>query len=187
MATTKTPNTPAIAATFFNARGEECGVTEAGPTGIMRLTYSDGAELSLTTSQLTSDICTTAIWHGLKQKLVDAAAISRDPETGRAATIATKQAAVREVFERLLAGEWNKRRESGATGGLLLTALVRMYDGRKTRADIEAFLATKTDAEKAALRGNSKVAAIIEEIKAERAKADGANGADLLAELDGEE
>ena len=86
-----------------------------------------------------------------------------------------------------MSGEWNKRREGGAggSGGLLFRALCRMYDGNKTPDDIQAFLEGKTAAEKAALRKNSKVAAIIEEIRAESAKSGDVNADDLLADLEG--
>jgi hypothetical protein len=135
----------------------------------VQLTFADGDGIYLQASELTEDIQRMALAHGLKQKLVDAAAISRNPETGKPATIADKKAAVVEVYERLLAGEWNKRREGGETGGLLLRALLRMYDGRKTRDELVAYLAGKTDEEKTALRANPKVAAIIAKIKAEKA------------------
>lgn len=138
----------------------------------LTLTFANGALLNLSLSQLNDNIILAATLHGLKQKLCDAAAISRDPATGKPATIETKYEAVKEVFDRITApdGTWNKIREGGnSSGGLLLTALVRMYAGRKTRDELIEFLATKTDAEKAALRKNVKIAVIIEEIKAERA------------------
>lgn len=176
-------NGPAIDATLVP--------NEHGNVGGLRLTFSHGQVLEVRASQLTNTIMEMAIWHGLKQKLVDAAAISRDPETGRAATIETKYQAVREVYDRLLAGQWNKVRGEGGSavgGGLLYRALVRMYAGKKDEDAIKAFLAAKTDAEKAALRKNSKVAAIIEEIKAEDAARKGDAGTDdsddLLGELD---
>lgn len=184
MATTKTTTPPAIAADFLNETGAPCGITEDAQ--VLRLTYADGDTLRLALRQLPDAILSAAVWHGLKQKLVDAAAISRDPETGRAATLDTKKRAVAEVHERLLAGQWNKVREGVATGGLLLSALIRMYDGRKTREELEVYLSGKTDAEKAALRVNPKVAAIIEAIKAERAITSGTDSNALLAELDGE-
>lgn len=181
---TKTPNIPAIAAAFYRG-AVECAIYDSPDT--MRLTYSDGSVLSVARTDLDRErTWETLAWHGLKQKLVDAAAISRDPETGRAATIDTKKRAVAEVHERLLAGQWNKVREGVATGGLLLSALIRMYDGRKTREELEVYLSGKTDAEKAALRVNPKVAAIIEAIKAERAITSGTDSNALLAELDGE-
>ena len=143
--------------------------------------------MAIRATDLSPTIVAQAIIHGLKQKLVDAAAISRNPETGRAASVQDKFDAVKEVYDRLLAGEWNKRREggSGASGGLLFRALCRMYDGKKTADDIRAFLEGKTDAEKAALRKNSKVAAIIEEIRAESAKDGDVNADELLADLEG--
>lgn len=176
---TKTANTPAIDATVLT---EPSGT----PYGL-RLTFAHGEVLEITPGQLSADMRAHATIHGLKQKLVDAAAISRNTETGRAASVADKYDAVKEVYDRLLSGEWNKRREGGASasGGLLFRALCRMYDGKKTPDDIKAFLDAKTDAEKAALRKNSKVAAIIEEIRAESAKGDAATGEDLLADLEG--
>lgn len=172
--TTNKTNQPAIDATITD-------------DGQLVLAFSNGQNLKIGPDMLSAHITRQALLHGLKQKLVDAAAISRDPETGRAATIETKYQAVREVYDRLLAGEWNKRREggAGAVGGLLFRALCRMYEGKKTSDDIKAFLEGKTDAEKAALRKNAKVAAIIEEIRAESAKPGDVDADDLLADLEG--
>lgn len=176
---TKTVNIPAIDATVLT---ESSGM----PYGL-HLAFSHGKTLAIHATDLSPTIVAQAIIHGLKQKLVDAAAISRNPETGRAASVQDKYDAVKEVYDRLLSGEWNKRREggSGGSGGLLFRALCRMYDGKKTPDDIRAFLEAKTDAEKAALRKNPKVAAIIEEIRAESAKDGDVNADDLLADLEG--
>lgn len=175
----KTTNTPAIYA----------GIDFPTPAvGRLCLTFSHGEQLEIRTDRLNADILLQATLHGLKQKLVDAAAISRNTETGRAASVVDKFDAVKEVYDRLLAGEWNKRREGGAggsAGGLLFRALCRMYDGKKTVDDIRTFLDAKTDAEKAALRKNAKVAAIIEEIRAESAKPGDTSADDLLADLEG--
>ena len=153
----------------------------------LHLKFADGKELAITASQLTNNVMEYAIFHGLKQKLVDAAAISRNPETGRAASVEDKYQAVKTVYDRLLCGSWNATREGGgATGGLLLQALVRMYAGRKTVEELKAFLADKSDAEKTALRKNPRVAAIIEEIRAETGKAASIDTDELLGELDEE-
>lgn len=146
------------------------------------LTPAGGSPITISTENLSSEVLRYATLHGLKQKLVDAAAISRNPETGRSATVADKIAAVQEVLDRLLAGEWNKRREGAPTGGLLLRALARLYPAR-TRDQLVEFLAGKSDAEKAALRRNPKVAAIIEEIRAESADDESIDSDELLAGL----
>ena len=164
-------------------------ITAAIDGTTLTLTFAHGRELTLDFWRLSDEVRQYAALHGLKQKLVDAAAIGRNPETGRSATIQDKYEAVRAVYDRLLAGRWNAERgEGGApSGGLLFAALVRMYDGKRTGEDIRAFLSGKDDKQKAALRRNPRVAEIIEEIKAERA-ADGDGeepGAELLDELDG--
>lgn len=174
--TTTTKNIPAIDATI------------SADHSALTLAFAHGQALTIRAADLSPTIVAQALMHGLKQKLVDAAAISRNTDTGRAASVQDKFDAVKEVYDRLLSGDWNKRREggAGASGGLLYRALCRMYDGKKTADEIKAFLEAKTDAEKAALRKNSRVAAIIEEIRAESAKDGGANADDLLGELDGE-
>lgn len=150
---------------------------------LLTLAFSNGDSLQIDTATLNEDILSQAIAHGLKQKLVDAAAISRDPTNGRAASIELKHNSVKEVLERLLAGEWNKRREGGGNaGGLLFRALCVMYDGRKTVEDIKAYLEKLSDKEKAALRKNPKVATVIDSLRT----ADGESGDDLLAELEGD-
>ena len=151
--------------------------------GVLQLDFANGRGLMLDVQTLSPDVISQAVMHGLKQKLVDSAAITRDPETGRSATVDTKFKAVEAVLNRLMEGEWNKRREGGPTGGLLKRALIKLYEGRKTPDQIEAFLAKQSDKEKAALRKNPKVAAIIEELRAADL-ADGEEMPDLLAELD---
>ena len=150
-----------------------------------RVSVSGGGRhlFTLAVDMLTPEILRYAVLHGLKQKLVDAAAISRDPDTGRSATVADKLAAVQDVLNRLLAGEWNKRREGGPTGGVLLRALMRMQPG-KAREDLVEWLAGKSDAEKAALRRTPKVAAVIAEIQAEDGSKSGVDSDALLGELD---
>lgn len=161
--------------------------TKAAPTieativgNVLTLAFSNGEALSIDATTLHDDIAQHALMHGLKQKLVDAAAISRNPETGRSATVADKFAAVQEVYERLRSGEWNKTREGGNAGGLLLRALMQ-FQG-KDRETVMAWLATKTDEQKAALRKNPKIAAIIATLKPEP-KTDGIDTDALLEEL----
>ena len=155
--------------------------------GQLLLIFANGERLGLRMAQLTQDVLQMAVLHGLKQKLVDAAAISRNPETGRPATVEDKYQAVKTVYDRLLAGQWNATREGGgATGGLLLQALCRMYAGRKTPDELKVFLAEKTDAEKMALRKNPRVAQIIDDIRAEQGKAANIDTNELLDELEGE-
>lgn len=148
--------------------------------GVLMLNFSNGKQLTVNAAMLTGEIRSQALLHGLKQKLVDAAAIARNPETGRSATVADKFAAVKEVYDRLLVGEWNKTREGGQTGGLLLRALMQMMG--KDRETVKAWLEGKTDDEKAALRKNPKVAAVIASLKPEP-KTDGVDTDALLGEL----
>lgn len=146
----------------------------------LSLTFSNGKKLTVYASEVSSSILNEALWHGMKQKLVDAAAISRNPDTGRSATIEDKFSAVHDVYQRLLSGLWNEPREGGGGGSLLFKALCRVFD-KKTPEAIRTWLDGKTDAEKAALRKNPKVAQAILDIQAEAA---GASDIDTDAMLD---
>lgn len=149
----------------------------------LSLNFSDGSVITVNADELTAEIREQLMLHGLKQKLVDAAAISRNPETGRSATVEDKFAAVLDVTDRLKAGEWSKRRESGepSTGGLLFKALCELY-ANKTPQQIRDFLATKDKEQQAALRKTPKIAEIIIRLQARSAKSVDASA--LLAGLD---
>lgn len=154
--------------------------------GNLIMVFGNGESLSVDPAALSEEIRTAAMLHGLKQKLGDAAAISRNPDTGRSASLDDKIAAVREVFDRITSpdGTWNKVRESGegsGNGGLLFRALCNLYAGKRTPEQIAAFLAAKTDGEKALLRRMEPVAGEIERIRP--APKTAGNGDDLLAEL----
>ena len=180
-------NATISAAIEFGYRGQfsAAHTMEGCDSAALTLKFSNGKEIVITTNSLGNGLLYMAAVHGLKQKLVDAAAISRNPETGRAATVEDKYQAVEAVYNRLLSGQWKATREGGGnTGGLLLQALCRMYAGRKTAEDIKAFLAEKSDAEKAALRKNPRVAQIIEDIRAEQGKAADIDTDELLGELE---
>lgn len=154
----------------------------------LTLTFANGATLNIDASLVSDDIQRHAVMHGLKQKLVDAAAISRNTETGRPASVSDKYEAVKTVYDRLLRGEWNATREGGGTGGMLLQALCHIHADRKTPEQIRAWLEGKTDQEKAALRKNPKVAEIIEELRAAAGKSyDPTLSDDLLNELEHDE
>ena len=148
--------------------------------GILVLVFANGERIDVEADQLSTEICRAAMMHGLKQKLCDAAAMSRNPETGRPATVEEKYAAVKEVYDRLLKGEWNAKREGGGnTGGLLYRALCILYP-TKTPEDLKTWLAAKKRAELDALRNSERIAAIIATLKPTKGEID----ADaLLADL----
>jgi hypothetical protein len=149
---------------------------------VLTLTFQNGGEIILDAAALTPQLRIDAMMHGLKQKLVDAAAIGRNPDTGRSATIADKFDAVNDVYTRLAGGgDWNKAREggSGANNGVLVRALVEMTG--KSPQTIVTFLEAKTKEEKAALRINPKVAAIIARMQSEKNTAIDTD--ELLAEI----
>ena len=174
---TTTKRTPAVSANVIaTLDGEK----------VLHLRFLNGSYLSIAPSQLTPEMREMALLHGLKQKLVDAAAMSRNPITGRSATIEDKFEAVSIVHKRLLAGSWNAPREGGGgTGGMLFQALCRLYEGRKTPEQLRTYLDNLSDAQKNALRASSRIAPILEVLRAEAGR--GIDSDALLDALDEDE
>lgn len=157
--------------------------------GSLILEFRHGETLRVRPETLAPEIQRAALLHGLKQKLVDAAAISRDTTTGRAATIVTKFDAVKEIFDRITgaggeAPSWNKPRAGGAggQGGLLARAIARYKNVEVAAA--KAYLDRLTDAQKQALRVDPRIATIINELRMESAKPAGIDTDALLGGLD---
>lgn len=148
---------------------------------VLTLTFSNGRTLTVDRARVADDIRHQAMMHGFKQKLVDAAAIARNPDTGRSATVDDKFNAVNEVYQRLLAGHWNKPagEASSGAGTILARALKVLYPAK----DIVAYLANKTPDQKKALRGVPAVAAAIAALKPEP-DSSGVDTDALLGELD---
>ena len=162
-----------------------------GNDGALILEFRHGETLRLHPETLNPEIQRAALLHGLKQKLVDAAAISRDTTTGRAATIVTKFDAVKEIFDRITGAggawpSWNKPRAGGAggQGGLLARAIAR-YKNVPVEA-AKSYLERLTDAQKQALRVDPRIATIINDLRAESAKPAGIDTDALLGGLDGD-
>ena len=158
--------------------------------GELILTFADQTTSTLSTRDLSPEILSQALMHGLKQKLVDAAAIARNVDTGASATTADKKEAVMEILSRLVSGAWNKGRVAGdgtsGKGSVLLLALQRLQPNRDA-AELAEWLKARTDAERAALAKNAKILPHVQAIQAERAaaaaKKSGVDSDELLNDL----
>lgn len=160
--------------------------TETGHAEGVTFLFSTGQEIQLMFSDISEEMRLEALAHGLKAKIQDGAAIPRDTLTGKSATPEEKHAACLDIAERIRQGEWNKKAEAGApvSGGLLLAAMRELYPA-KTVEELKSYLDRKSAVEKTALRGNTRVAAIIERIKATQgAKKSGVDSEALLGELE---
>lgn len=116
--------------------------------------------------------------HGASQKLGDEIASLKDTDDA--------VLAIDELIDRLYNGEWNTKREGDGMAGtsVLMKALVESTG--QTAEKVKAFLATKSQAEKIALRNNPKIKPIVERIEAEKAaKGTPVDTDALLGELSG--
>lgn len=169
---TASKNTPTIAANVDGAT--------------LTLTFANGKTLIVDAAKLSDRIHLDAMMHGLKQKLVDAAAIARNPDTGASATVEDKINAVCEVYERITApdGTWNKQRGDGtgpATGGMLLRAMAALTG--KTLTETQEVLDSLSDDEVKALRNAPKIKAKMEEFRKPKPNVPGVDVDALLSKF----
>jgi hypothetical protein len=122
-----------------------------------------------------------ALLHGFKQKISDAGAMARDPETGLPPESAARIAKMRRVAESLAAGEWELTRTGGGGGSESLLARALAEKFAKPMDVIRAWMKGKTKAELAALKVDKSIAKIITRMEAESGK--GVDTGALLAEL----
>lgn len=160
MATVSETKTPAISATVSGS--------------VITVTASNGRFFSIDATALSEENRMAAIMQGLRKKLVDPAAMSRNPDTGASATIDDKFDACEEVGLRIKnGGEWNKTRGDGTgpvKGGMLLRALMALFG--KSEEETRTLLDGCTDEEVKALRDSPKVQAKIAEFKRANSKID---------------
>ena len=138
----------------------------------IRLLANNNA-MDFTLDRLRPEIIRQLTIHGLKQKLIDAAALPKG------STIQDKGEAIDKVWRNLLDGIWSlKGLGLGNEGGLLLQALCELYP-RKSKDDLKAWLDGKDKAAQAALRAKPEIAAVIAKLR----KPSGVDVDDLLDEL----
>lgn len=116
--------------------------------------------------------------HGAEQKLGD--------ETAGVDDVEDMILAIDDLIERLDKGEWTSRAEGSGIAGtsILLRALVE-FTGKPIET-IKAYLKTKSQKEKVALRNNKDVKPIIDRLEAEKAsKGAQVDTGALLSELEG--
>lgn len=145
------------------------------------------ATITVDVSALADEIIERATYHGLVQKISDAAALGKD------ATPADKYAAMKAVADRLIEGEWKQSRGEGAgpVAGVIYRAFAQWVADMATKAKkpvpaaeaIRAVYDGKTRAEQLALRNVPAIAAIIETLKAAKTPAKTVDTDSLLAGL----
>lgn len=149
--------------------------------GKIAFTVINVGEFVLDTSLVSETCRERAMLHGFVQRISDAAAISRDPETGLPASPELKFARMQRLAEHYESGaeEWTIRSGGGATGGgLLFQSLMRLFPEKGAEA-IRARLEKLDKREQAALLNSPAVKVHADAIRAEAGK--GIDTEELLA------
>lgn len=134
-------------------------------SGVIKFTVIGAGVIEFNTNNASAECKLHARVHGFIQRISDAAAISRNPDTGAPATPQEKFDAMSKLVAHYESGtsEWTRVRAAGEgqSGGLLFRALCIMSAETKSPEEIKTWMSTKTKAQLAALRATERVATII--------------------------
>lgn len=156
-----------------------------------RITFTvrDAGEIVLDMSRLSPEVLAYAAFHGMKQRIADAAAMSRNPDTGAPASPADKFAAMEALAAHYMSGsdEWALRVASGGAAkpsGLTLRALadVQGVDITTMRERVDTLAERKGTTPAALLRELAKAPAVAKRIAEMRATSS-PDADELLGEL----
>lgn len=140
--------------------------------GELAFLVNGAGETVLPLDRLSTQVRHRAMLHGLIQRISDAAAMSRDPATGRAASPQDKLAAMKSLVDHYASGtlDWGRKREGGGAqeGGLLISVLIRAYP-EKPLVELQKFAKARSVVERNALLASEKLKPIADAIRAERA------------------
>lgn len=151
---------------------------EGGEDGVLLMRLGNGQELRLEVGKLAAELQRRGMFHGLAQKLGDAAAgCSKDNAYGAAF------AAMQGVWDNLLAGKWNAGREGGGISDLV-TAIARLK--KLPVEDVRVAVAKASEDTLKQWKGNAKIQLEVAKIRMERAKvaAAGSDPDDIEIEMD---
>lgn len=143
-------------------------------------TVAGAGQMQLMLAKCGVEVIQTASYHGLEQKVRDAAAIPRDTKTGRSATPKEKFEAMAKVIESLHAGVWNVARQ--AQKALNRAALFQAIAAVRQRdaSEVEAKFRDRTDEVLRAFLTHREIAAEYARLTA----LDSGQADSLLAELE---
>lgn len=142
---------------------DETGVTfKVKEQGTLRVSFAN----------LSGAVRDRALAHGIVQRVIDAAALSRDGKSGKSATPQEKFLAMKEIVDHLMSGteNWSLAREQESPYVSLLTqCLVEIYPER-TEEQVREWVKKRSAAERKAILGSAKVKVIAERIESEKLK-----------------
>lgn len=143
--------------------------TEANMSiGEMVFTVLGAGTVTLHVERMHPDNRSRAMYHGLKQRCGDMAALERNRDTGLPASPADKLSEITRLVEHLESGsaDWTLRRAAASEGGLLFQALTR-FSPDKGAERIREYIETLSNRQRAALLASDKLKAIVDSIRAE--------------------
>ena len=140
--------------------------------GTITFDVAGAGEAVLRVERLSSDLFQHAAYHGLKQRIGDAAALSRDTATGAPASPADKLAEMQRVIAHLESGtsEWSMKPAGGGGGESLTLRAVAQHKGlsiESARERVQAYADAKLGGDFKKALAQLRLAPAIAEIMAQ--------------------
>lgn len=144
---------------------------EIDETGVT-FSVKDQGKLRVSFASLSRAVRDRALAHGIVQRVVDAAALSRDGKSGKSASTLEKFTAMKEIVEHLMSGteNWSLAREQESPYVSLLTQCLCEIYPERTEEKVRDWVKKLSAADRKAVLGSSKVKVIAERIESEKVK-----------------
>lgn len=142
---------------------------EIDETGIT-FSVKEQGKLRLSFANLSGAVRDRALAHGLVQRISDAAAKSRDPQSGKPAAASEKFAAMKELVDFYMSGteNWSLSRESEGRDVQLLIECLREVYPERSEEQLKEWLRKRSAADRKALLLSEKIKPIAERITKEK-------------------
>lgn len=161
-------------------------VTHAVEGTVITFNVIGAGALKLDTAGISPQVRERAMIHGLIQRVCDAAALSRDTTTGKAASPLDKLEAMKGIVDHYASGalEWSRKREGvqglGGEGALLLAVLLKVFPG-KDEGKVREYVKARSKEERIALLNSKDLKPAADALRSEAVK--GIDTDSLLADL----
>ncbi len=144
---------------------------EIDETGVT-FKVKDQGTLRVSFANLSGAVRDRALAHGIVQRVVDAAALSRDEKSGKSASALEKFTAMKEIVDHLMSGteNWTLSRESESPHVNLLTQCLSEIYPERGEDKIRTWVKKLSASDRKALLVSEKIKKIAERIEGEKLK-----------------
>lgn len=155
--------------------------TSIRPDGTVLCEFPGYDTLVIDPNDMPENVRLLCMAYGAREKATNAAALGRDPKTGKPASVADKRQRVLDVVEAMMAGAWEVRASGTGDDAILAQAIAEYKE--MTEAEAREIIAEWDAGTKKAMLGDDELAPIVARLRKAAAARAGVDTKGLLARI----